>query len=353
MNKLVIVDAVSLDTKQLDFVRHERGPWIKTLKESYSEMADQVLNNLDHSVKSHVNTVMVCSASDDSYARHHAATNERLRPREVLNALGINLTKQLASSFPNIRGIFKVDAACASGITALDLAVNHKDVSNGVIVIFGIEKPTAFTFLNYFRTLGAVVEHSEVPYPPFDQRRAGFVMADGVAVLAVTTEQYAIKNNLKIIASVDSVGSQTILTHLTSPSDFGLLKQFIESVIVESNRNLCDISWWDAHATATPDGDAIEYKIFTEIFKDTDTVISSYKGTVGHCMSASAVIELVNTIQCAQKGYASKTSNLDPEFKIAQDPRIITDDHSLRSKTLIKTSFGFGGRNGATVITVL
>jgi 3-oxoacyl-(acyl-carrier-protein) synthase len=67
-------------------------------------------------------------------------------------------------------------------------------------------------------------------------------------------------------------------------------------------------------------------------------------------MGASSVIEIVNAIQQLQKNHISPNYNL--EQPIINDPRLITDFTVTQKKTFIKTSFGFGGRNGATVITV-
>jgi len=353
--KLVIVDAVKIDSESENVspTQTVKGTWVRRLPMEYPQLAEQVIGKINNSIKSHVNTAIVCSAADDSHAREHAVLSERCRPSIVLNALGINLTKSLWDNFANIENIFKIDAACASGIVGLDLAKNYKTINNGVVLVVGVEKPTSNTFLSYFRHLGAVIENTETTFAPFDQRRAGFVMADGAAILAVTTEEYAIKNQLNIIATIDNVDSKTILTHITSPSDFQELKKFIESVIEGSGKTVDDIGWWDAHATATPDGDIIEYKIFNEICEKSNTVISGHKGAIGHCMSASAVVEIVNAIECVQKGYASKTAGLEENYKIVDDKKIIIDNTLLQSKTFIKTSFGFGGRNGVAVITVI
>jgi 3-oxoacyl-(acyl-carrier-protein) synthase len=67
-------------------------------------------------------------------------------------------------------------------------------------------------------------------------------------------------------------------------------------------------------------------------------------------MSSSGVIEIANAIENIQRNCISPNYNL--EQPIAADPRLITAVTSTQKKTFVKTSFGFGGRNGATVITV-
>jgi 3-oxoacyl-(acyl-carrier-protein) synthase len=349
---VVSVSRVDADTEGVNTTQTVNGTWIRTLPMDFSELSTRVIDRVVPNIRSHVNTAIICSSADDTYARSQAMLNDRCRPRDVLSALGITLTKTLTDNFPNIDNIFKVDAACASGITAIDIAKNHKNIKNGVILVIGVERPTSLNFLNYFRHLGAVVENTESPYTPFDQRRSGFVMADGAAAIAITTLSYANEHQLEILATVDAVDTKTILTHMTNPSDTACLSQFIRSVILSSGKKLEEISWWDAHATATPFGDESEYKIFQDIFKDQNTVISSHKGIAGHCMSASALVELVNAIESVKQGRARATYGLSDEFKINPDQRLITQDQPITTSTFIKTSFGFGGRNGVAVITV-
>jgi len=58
----------------------------------------------------------------------------------------------------------------------------------------------------------------------------------------------------------------------------------------------------------------------------------------------------VNAIENLQKNKVSPNYNLSQP--IANDPRLIIAETATQNKTFIKTSFGFGGRNGAVVITV-
>jgi 3-oxoacyl-(acyl-carrier-protein) synthase len=354
LSKLVIVGTSRVDanSEQSFPSKTENNIWVQTVPYDFDALADKTVKLLPDHIKNHVNTVIVCSAADDSYARMKTYHSERARPRDVLGALGISLTTIVNKHFPKVSNIFKVDAACASGLYAFDVAKNYKNIDNGIIVIAGVEKSTSFNFLNLFKKIGAVAQDSSESYAPFDSRRAGFVMGEGAAMLAITTKKYATQHQLEILATIDSVDTRTILTHPTSPSDPDLLKTFIENTIQDSGRFLDEISWWDAHATATPDGDQAEYDIFSKIFKDQKTVISSYKSRVGHCMSASSVVEIANAIEQLQAGRASPTYNLKRENTMVDDPRIILDSCPVESKTFIKTSFGFGGRNGVAVITV-
>lgn len=351
-NQLVIVAAERIDSTTENNMPHQskKGAWVFELPCEFGDLAEKVFSKLNPIIKEHINTVITCSAADDSYARHRCAVSDRIRPRDVMAALGVSLAQILSNNLPNLRNTFKVDAACASGLTALELAKLIASTSGEVVLIAAVDKSTSPHFLNLFQNIGALTQDNEVYRGPFDVNRSGFAMGEGAALLAITTLEQAKKRDLNIIATVNAINTETILTHPTSPSDPKLLEQFIRRTITNSKKDLTDFAAWDAHATATPNGDKIEYNVFNNIFKNQHIAISSYKGKVGHCMAASAVIEIVNAIEHLQQGLISPTSNLSESM--VNDPRIIDKPTPTDKKTFIKTSFGFGGRNGAAVITV-
>jgi 3-oxoacyl-(acyl-carrier-protein) synthase len=351
-NPLVVVGISHVDasTENVHPSLADNGIWIFNLPMAHEQMAEHAVQQLDAKVRDNIHTAITCSSADDSYARYRSVIQSRARPRDVLAALGVNFASILKDHLPNVQNIFKAEAACASGLIALELADMIARTHDAVVLIAAADKSTAPIFLNLFYYIKAVATHPGQYYSPFDQQRAGFAMGEGAAMLAVTTADQARIRGLSILATVDSVKTQTIFTHPTSPSESGLLEQFIKNVLVLSSRPLVDFACWDAHATATPHGDETEYEIFANIFNNTDTAISSFKGRVGHCMSASSVIETVNAIKHLQKNKISPTHNL--VRPIVNDTRLITDVAQTTKKTFIKTSFGFGGRNGAAVITV-
>lgn len=348
---LVIVDLSRIDSRSESTTAspNDRGIWLFTIPQDASQMAEQTVSRLNTKVCENVHTVIVCSSADDSYARYRSTINDRARPRDVLSALGVNLAVIMKKYLPNMQNIFKAEAACASGLVALELADMVARKHDAVVLIVGVDKSTAPIFLNLFYYIGAVATEPSKYYSPFDQRRAGFAMGEGAAMIAVTTASCAEKQGLDVIAVVNSVNTQTILTHPTSPSDPVLLEQFITSTVRDSGVDSKDFACWDAHATATPQGDELEYQVFSNIFEE-DVAISSYKSRIGHCMSSSAIIEIANAIENLQQNKISPNYNL--KQPISDDPRLITDITATHKKTFIKTSFGFGGRNGAAVITV-
>lgn len=352
-NRLVIVSAHRIDaeTESVSAKQYSQGVWLFKLEQDAAALAAQSLGKLSGPIKENIHTVIVCNACEDSYARNRCVvTDGRIRPRDVLSALGTTLTLSINECLPNIQNIFKVDAACASGLYALEIAASIARDKDAVVLIAGVDKSTAPYFVNMFRNISALAQSPDQYHTPFNQERSGFAMGEGAAMLAVTTEHRARELGLHVEAYVDAISTKTIGTHATDPSSHNELTQFIQDTIVSSGRTLDEFAYWNAHGTATPTGDRVEYEIFNKIFANKTTALSSFKGQIGHCMSASALIELVYGVEQLQK--QTIPANYQLTNPLAQDARLLTEPSFTDKKTFIKTSFGFAGRNAAAIITV-
>ncbi len=348
---LVVVGLNRIDaaSEQCSAEVSSEGVWKYTLVHDANKLTEKAVSGLSDKLRHNVHTVITCSFAYDSFAYQKVMCNDRIRPSDVMGALGVSFERVLHSYLPHICNILRVDAHCASGLIALDLADMIARRDKSVVLIAGMNKSTTSRLLNLFVAIGAAAKLPHIYSSPFDLNRSGLVMGECAAMLAVTTASQAQAKGLDIVAVIDTVKVQTIFS-LTAPSDATLLQQFINHTVKDSQRSLPLFACWDAHATATPQGDEIEYNIFSNIFNHQDTVISSFKGRVGHCMAVSALTEIVNAIQHLQRRIISPNFGLDNPM--VSDPRLITDTVSTNKKTFIKTSFGFGGKNAATVITV-
>lgn len=352
-NRLVIVNAHRIDseTESVSAKQYNQGVWLFKLEQDAADLAAQSLGKLSDLVKENIHTVIVCNACEDSYARNRCViTDGRIRPRDVLGALGTTLTLSISECLPNVQNIFKIDAACASGLYALEIAASIARDRDVMVLIAGVDKSTAPYFVNMFRNISALSQSPDQYHTPFNQERSGFAMGEGAAMLAVTTEQRAHELGLHVEAYVDAISTKTIGTHGTDPSDQPALTQFIQDTIVSSGKTLDEFAYWDAHGTATPVGDQAEYEIFNKIFANKTTALSSFKGRIGHCMGASALIELVHGIEQLQN--QTIPANYQLTNPLARDSRLLTEPSFTDKKTFIKTSFGFAGRNAVAVITV-
>jgi 3-oxoacyl-[acyl-carrier-protein] synthase II len=352
-NPLVIVGIAHIDagTENVVATKTEQDIWMFSVPQDATELAQQAVIQLAPHVREHVRTVITCNTAGDTYARQRCISlGHRFRPKDVLGILGVNLVTTLNAQLPNMQNIFNAEAACASGIVGLELADMIARINNTIVLVTGVEKATSPFSITLFRSINALSNSTNQYYVPFDAQRHGFAMGEGAGVIAVATLSHAQELNLPIIATINSVSIKSIVTHPTQPSDPANLERFIRDAIQKSGKELSDFAYWDAHATATPAGDEAEYKLFSNIFSEHDLAISSFKSRIGHCLGASSLIEIINGIEQLQQQTITHNHNLTDKF--VNDDRIITQPVQTTKLTFIKTSFGFGGRNGVAVITV-
>lgn len=315
------VDAVTEGTKP---EKTEHG-WLSPLGLSYSDLVKKTLNDLPENLVSLISNIIVAGSHGDSTAKEELHKNissgkTRTKPSQALQSLGV---MDLSFLFPKIKNnlnMFSVETACSSGIKALELASLIK--SDGLTMIISAEVATVEFIKHIFGSIGALSK-ADVWAPPLSQDVAGIMLGDGAAVMLVSSADYAEQNNLTVEATIESIGFQTVPTHPTRPSDPVQLEDLIKQTIQDSGINLDSFSYWDAHATATPAGDAVEIALHESILPDVP--IRSYKSKIGHALGASSLVELVAAIK-----------NFNDE----------------KNKTFLKCSFGFGGQNGIVVVTV-
>lgn len=350
---IVACDSVDAITENVPATLTDNGQWIFKLPLSFAELTKSLIGKVPTELIEQVDKIVLSSSVQDSYAKNQTFIEEkienkrRVKPSVAMDALGVTHNSLFLNAFYNAKDIFGIDAACATGLKSIESAIGL--ASNGdVVLVATVEKPTAPYFLYYFNSLGALANAGDQYRGPFDLNRNGIAMADGAGYVVLCKRSVAVSKGLPIIATIRSVSSRA-LSSLVAPSDIGKLTEFIKSVINDSTLDPVDFSHWDAHATATPAGDQVEYAIFKELMPES-VVLSSIKGHVGHSMSSCGLVELSHSIKNLQNGLVRANGSL--YNKMIEDDRIIDMDITTDKRSFIKTSFGFGGRNSAIILTV-
>jgi 3-oxoacyl-(acyl-carrier-protein) synthase len=356
-NRTAIVDLSSINAynKHTNSQVVTHRAWGFPLGMQFDNLAEEVVLKLEESIRDNVTKVILCSAQGDAYGKdtmfdiEKNQKKKRARPGDALTTTGTGLVVKLSGVLPMVNDIFKIDATCASGIKAMEIGQMMTNNTDDLVMLLGVECSTApyiaFSFGSIFATC-----QSEKYLGPFDLNRNGFALGDGAGAIVICNEQTANKLKLPIKAYIDSVGFLTAVTDQPSqPSNLAVLSEFVENTIEKSKIQKTDIAYWDAHATATVLGDQVEYDLFVNT--NIDAPISSFKGAIGHCMSAAAIVETVNAIEHLHRGVIPM--NHGTETTMVADDRIILSNESTTKKSFVKCSFGFGGRNGAAVITVV
>lgn len=186
---------------------------------------------------------------------------------------------------------------------------------------------------------------------PFDKRRDGFVLSEGVGLVLLERLQDAVERGAPVLAEILGYGISSDCYHISSPDPSGIgARLSMQRAISDANISPDDVSYVNAHATSTPTGDTIELRAIREVFGNRKITVSSIKGHIGHLLAAAGSVELIATVA------AINEAKLPPNLNLTESD----DDEGVvllrqisewpRPRTAIVNSFGFGGTNASIVI---
>lgn len=249
--------------------------------------------------------------------------------------------------------------ACAAGAQAIgDAARLIRAGDADVMVAGGAEACIDRVSLAGFGAARALATaHNDDPERasrPFDADRDGFVMGEGAGILVLESEAHAKARGATILARLCGYGTTGDAHHITAPPEDGAgAKRAMQIALRGAGLRPEQIGYINAHATATPVGDAAEIATVKAVFAGTlDTLaMSSTKSAIGHLLGAAGAVEAIYAIQAVRHGMLPPTRNLD-----RIDPACAGIDlvpHQAKAKTIdyaMSNAFGFGGVNAALIV---
>ncbi|KIH58271.1 Beta-ketoacyl synthase protein [Ancylostoma duodenale] len=94
---------------------------------------------------------------------------------------------------------------------------------------------------------------------PFDKKRDGFVLSEGVGLVLLERLQDALDRGAPILAEVLGYGISSDCYHISSPDPSGIgARLSMQRAIDDAKIRPDDVTYVNAHATSTPTGDTIE-----------------------------------------------------------------------------------------------
>lgn len=183
---------------------------------------------------------------------------------------------------------------------------------------------------------------------PFDNRRHGFVMGEGGAVVILEEYERAVKRGAHIYAEVVGYGNTADAYHITAPDPEG--KGAIRAISMaakEAGITGDEEIYVNAHGTSTHLNDLMETKALKDVFgqKAYNMSISSTKSMTGHMLGATGAIEAIASSLALENGIIPPTINY-----VEKDPELDLDYTVNKAvkrdvEFAISNSLGFGGHN--------
>jgi 3-oxoacyl-(acyl-carrier-protein) synthase len=253
-------------------------------------------------------------------------------------------------------------SACATGTEALLLG--YERIANGqaTYMLCGSTSDCGPYIWGGFDALKVTnYKHNDSPQNvpgPMSAHASGFIPGSGAGAYILENMDNAIKRGATIYAEVlggaINNGGQKGGGSMTAPNSIAIQK-CINDALKNSNVSPSDIDYINGHLTGTiKDPDEIENWTLALNRKQKDfPYINSLKGLVGHCLAASASIEIVASVLQLHNNFIFPNSHvlpLHPKISALIDPaKIPTKKKTIPLKTIIKASFGFGDVNACVI----
>ena len=246
----------------------------------------------------------------------------------------------------------EIVTACATSSHALGEA--YRAIAGGyadAIITGGCEYATIPVGIAGFVNAKALSRAEDPKYAslPFNANRAGFVMADGGAVLIFESLEHALERGAKIYGEIVGYGNTCDAYHSTAPRPEGTTQaRCIRAALDEAGYDPeKDCLYINAHGTGTRLNDVSETLAYKLALGENayKAHITSIKSMTGHMFGAAGAAEAIATLLSLGEGIVTPTINLDtpdPECDLDYTPnKAVKAPLTLG----ISDSLGFGGHN--------
>jgi 3-oxoacyl-[acyl-carrier-protein] synthase II len=284
--------------------------------------------------------------------------NPKFNPFFITKMISNIATGQISIKY-GLRGTsYTVTSACASSNNAIANALDLIRLGRANVIITGGSEATITQgSIGGFNSMKALSTNNDNPSKasrPFDKNRDGFVAGEGAGVLMIEELEHAKKRGAKIYCELAGYGSSSDAYHVaaTHPGGLGAILAMKEA-LDDANIKPEDVSYINAHATATPVGDISECKAIEEVFGNSmgNLHISATKSMTGHLLGAAGAVEAIACIKAIENNLIPPTINLD-ELDSNINPQLQFVAHQAFAKPVtyaMSNTFGFGGHSSSTV----
>ena len=264
----------------------------------------------------------------------------------------------LAEKFGTKGSPISLSTACASGATAIQLGVEaiRRGETDAALCVAtdGSVNPEAVIRFSLLSALSTQNIPPQGASKPFSKNRDGFVMAEGAGTLVLESYQAAVARGATILGVVAGCGELTDSFHRTRSSPDGKpIIGCVNKTLVDAGMTPDQIDHINAHGTATPENDKMEYLGISAVFGERakQIPVSSNKSMIGHTISAAGAVEAIISLLTLEHQRIPPTINYD-----VPDPAIPFDvvpnkARDARVTAVMSNSFGFGGQNASLILT--
>lgn len=282
-----------------------------------------------------------------------------MAPGLVPNVITGRIANRLDIQGPN----YIVDAACASSLVAIDVAIKELESKRcDMVIAGGVHASTPPQINMIFCQLGAL-SHGDIQ--PFSQGADGTLLGEGLGILVLKRLEDAERDGDRIYALIKGSGISS------DGKALGLLAPRLEGEVVALERayhasgiDPQTVGLIEAHGTGIPLGDQTEIRSLTHVFGKREKplphcAVGSVKSMIGHCIPAAGSASLIKTALALYYKILPPTlcEQINPNLEMDQTPFYLNTEarpwihgnQAIPRRAGIN-AFGFGGVNAHAVL---
>jgi acyl transferase domain-containing protein/phosphopantetheinyl transferase len=290
-----------------------------------------------------------------------------IRPETVPGLIPNIVVGRIANKLDLMGPSYTVDAACASSLVALQLAM--RDLVTGrcdLALAGGSQVWMPVPTLNIFCKLGALSRSERIR--PFDKDADGTLLGEGIGMVVLKRTADALRDGDRIYAVVRGVGVASdgrgvgVMAPRVEGQELALRNAYVEAEVDPASIGLIE-----AHGTATALGDAVEVQSLVRVFGERqeglpNCALGTVKSMISHTIPASGIAGVIKLALSLYHRVLPPTLNVDepnPKLELEKTPFYINTEtrpwiHSgAEPRRAGINAFGFGGINAHAVLEEL
>nr|WP_321223482.1 polyketide synthase [uncultured Psychroserpens sp.] len=303
----------------------------------------------------------------NTYYKNNILTNKSVLDRiGSFQASTINEKDYIATRTAyhlNLKGpAIAVHAACSTSLLAIAEATNAIRDGRCSVALAGGSSITTPINSGHLYQEGSIMS-PDGHCKPFDENAKGTVFSDGAGVLLLKSLEDAKKDGDIIHGVIKGVGINNDggdKGSFTAPSVEGQAGA-IANALYDADINASEISYIEAHGTATPVGDPIEIEGLKLAFGNQDKnqycAIGSIKSNMGHLTAAAGVAGVIKTILALKHQQIPPSLGFEkpnPSIDFSESPFYVNNTLNNWSSDSPRkagiSSFGVGGTNVHVIV---
>lgn len=256
-----------------------------------------------------------------------------------------------------------VDAACASSLAALHMAISElREHRCDMMISGGVDTDNSLFAYMCFSKTPALSRQDQIR--PFDVQAEGMLLGEGIGMVVLKRLEDAERDRDRIYAVIKGLGASSDGKYksIYAPRSSGQAIA-LERAYEDAGFEPRTVGLLEAHGTGTKAGDPAEILGLKQVFGENNShkqyiALGSIKSQIGHTKAAAGAASLIKTALALHHKILPPTINVtkpNPKLELEQSPFYLNtetrpwfqEDTPRRAGV---SSFGFGGSNYHAVL---